>query len=285
MTIELNKSAVTLFESQVKKVYQEDYALKGLVREKSVAGAKEIQFPVMGKGIARQKAIHSDVVSSDVAHDPVKAAMQNWYAADYTDIFEKQQVNFDEVTELADILKGACGRRQDKILIDALNAASGTGTVAANIGTTVGMNYDKFLATMLALDEAGVPEEGRTLLMNHRAYNELLKDDEFINSDYGQMRLDTSSQGAIKSFLSFNIVTINGRVEKDGSLLGLPKSTNDVTLFAFHRDAVGMGFNMDLKAEVNYIPEKLAFLSTVMFSAGAIAIDPTGIVKVTVTQA
>jgi hypothetical protein len=286
MSVTLNLAAVKLFDSQVKKVYQEGYSLKGLVREKSVAGAKSIQFPVMGLGIAKQKAIHTDVVPSDVIHAPVTATMQDWYAADYTDIFQKQQVNFDEVTELADILRMACGRRQDKILIDAMDAAGSPNTVGINVGgTNTDMNYAKFVAAMGTLDDQGVPEDGRTLLMNHRAYRSLLSDDEFINSDYGQMRLDVTSQGNKKPFLGFNIVTIADRAEKDGALTGLPKSTNDVTLFAFHRDAVGMGFNMDITAETNYIPEKLAFLSTVRFSAGAVAIDQKGITKITVRQA
>ena len=287
MSIEINDSAVTLFDSQVKKVYQEGYSLKGLVREKSVAGAKTIQFPVMGKGVARQKAIHADVVPSDVAHTPASVAMQDWYASDYTDIFKNKQINFDEITELADILRDSCGRRMDKILIDALNAASGTGTVGINIGgTSTNMNYAKFVEAMGALDDQGVPQEGRTILMNHNAYRSLLSDDEFINSDYGQMRFDTTSQGNKKPFLGFNIVTIANRTENDGSSTGLPiPSANQRTLFAFHKDAIGMGFNMDIRSEVNYIPEKLAFLSTVMFSANAVAIDSLGIVKITVNQA
>lgn len=287
MSVFINNSAVKLFDSKVHKVYQEGYSLRGLVREKSVNGANQIQFPVMGKGIARQKAIHSDVVPSDVRHDPVTATMQDWYAADYTDIFKNKQINFDEVTELAGILMQACGRRQDKILIDAMVAATGTGTVGNDVGgTDSDMNYDKFIAAMGALDDEGVPEDGRTFLMNHRAYRSLLKDDEFINSDYGQMRLDVTSQGNKKPFLGFNIVTIADRVETDGSTTGLPKDgSNDVTLFAFHRDAIGMGFNHEMSSETNYIPEKLAFLSTVKFSAGAAAIDSTGIVKITARQA
>ncbi len=287
MSIYINQSAVTLFDTQVKKVYQEGYSLKGLVREKSVPGAKTIQFPVMGKAVAKQKAIHTDVVASDVSHAPVTATMQDWYASDYTDIFKNKQVNFDEVTELADILRNACGRRMDKILIDVLNAASGTGTVSNDIGgTDTDMNFEKFIAAMGELDDEGVPEEGRTILMNHRAYRSLLADDEFVNSDYGQMRFDVTSQGNKKPYLGFNIVTIADRVESDGSLTGLPKDgSNDTTLFAFHRDAVGLGLNMDFKSETNYIPEKLAYLSTVCFSAGGIAIDPAGIVKITARQA
>ena len=286
MTIFINESAVTLFESQVHKGYQESYDLKGLVREKNVSGAKTIQFPVMGKGLARQKAIHTDGVPSDVAHAPVTATMQDWYAADYTDIFKNKQTNFDEVTELADILKMACGRRIDNILISALNAATPAGTVGTNVGgTSSDMNYDKVVELMGLLDDKGVPQEGRTLLMNHRSYRSLLKDEEFISSDFGQMRLDVSSKGNVKPFLAFNIVTINDRIETDGTRLGLPKAGNIVTAFAFHRDSVGMGFNMELTSEVNYIAEKLAFLTTCMFAAGAVPIDGDGIAKCSVTQA
>lgn len=287
MSIYINNSAVTLFDTQVKKVYQEGYSLRGLVREKSVANAQTIQFPVMGKAVAKQKAIHSDVIPSDVSHDPVTATMQDWHAAEYTDLFKRKQVNFDEVTELGDILKNACGRRMDKILIDAIVAASGTGTVSNDIGgTDTDMNYEKFVEAMGALDDAGVPEDGRTFVMNHRAYRALLSDDKFINSDYGQMRLDVSSQGNKKPFLAFDIVTIADRVETDGSVVGLPvDGSNDRTLLAFHRDAVGLGINMEIQSEVNYIPNKLAYLSAVMFSCGAVAIDPTGIVKITARQA
>jgi hypothetical protein len=285
MSIFINNSAVKMFDNTVKHVYQEGYKLRGLVREKSVKGANQIQFPVMGQGLARQKAIHADVVPSDVRHDPVTATMQDWYASDYTDIFKNKQINFDEITELSKALMYACGRRQDKILIDALNNATGTGTVSIDVGgTNTNMNYDKFLAAMTALDEAGVDEEGRTLLINHKAYASLLKDDEFINSDYGQRRFDTTGQGNKQPFLRFNIVTIADRLEKDGSSTGLPKTSNTVTAFAFHRDALGLGFNMDMSSETNYIPEKLAFLSTVKFSSGAVAVDPTGIVKISLNQ-
>lgn len=288
MTTKINNSAVTLFDTTVKKVYQEGYSLRGLVREKSILGAQKIQFPVLGKAVARTKAIHADVVPADVSHDPVVATVSDHYAADYTDIFKNKQINFDEVTELATVLKDACGRKADKILIDAMVSASGTATVSNDIGgTDTDMNFDKFIEAMGALDDAGVPADGRTFLMNHRAYRQLLSDEKFTSSDYGQARFTPgSSQGNVVPYLGFNIVTIAPRVEIDGTQNGLPTDgSNDTTLLAFHRDAVGIGFNMDITSEVNYIPEKLAFLSTVMFSAGAVAIDPTGIVKITARQA
>lgn len=286
MSITLQNAATELFDSQVKKNYQEGYSLKGLVREKTVAGANKIYFPKMGNAIARQKQPHEDVRPADVVHSRVSATMEDWYASEYTDIFKNNQVNFDEITELADILKMACGRRLDNILIDAM---SGTSTIAISNdigGTDTDMNFEKVVAAMGSLDDAGVPQEGRVLLMNHRAYRNLLNDDQFINSDYGQMRLDVTSQGNIKPFLAFNIVTINDRVEKDGTALGLPiDGSNDRTCYAFHRDAIGMGFNMEMRSETNYMPGKLSHLSSVMFSAGATVIDSNGVVPILCRQA
>lgn len=207
--------------------------------------------------------------------------------AEYTDIFKKDQINFDEVAELAKILRSALGRKKDHILISALDAATAGTTVGNDVGgTDTDMNYEKFLAAMGALDDADVPEDGRTFLMNHRAYRSLLNDDEFINSDYGQMRFDRSSAGAVKPFLGFNIVTISDRIENDGTRFGLPKDgSNDLTCFAFHRDAVGLGVNKEITSNVTYENKHLAFLSTVAMSAGAIAIDADGIVDITCRQA
>lgn len=278
MSVTLNLATKTLFDTEVKKVYQEGHSLNGLVRQKSIPDAASISFPVMGRGVAYQKAIHADVIPSNVVHAPVTATMQNWHSAEYTDIFLRGQTAFDEVTELAGILRDACGRRLDFILIAAMNAASTT-TIAKTVGGANGMNYAKFLKVMETLDEAGVPADGRTIIMDHAGYRQLLTDDKFISSDYGQMRLDGNSQGNKKPYLGFDIVTINSRTETDGSVIGLPISTNDVTCFGFHRDAVGLGMNMDITSSVDWIAEKQAHLTVVKFSAGAVAIDATGIVK------
>jgi hypothetical protein len=45
-----------------------------------------------------------------------------------------------------------------------------------------------------------------------------------------------------------------------------------------------MGISMNQKTEINYVPEKTSFLVASMFSAGAIAIDDDGIVKVSTTE-
>src|SRR3990172_3967080 len=286
MSLTIDQSFVTLFEKEVKQKYQEGHRLRGLVREKSVPGAKTVQFPVFGKGLAKQKAIHDDVTPNDVVHTNVSVAMQDWYAADYTDIFRNNQISFDERQELVKSLTMAIGRRVDKLLISALAAATSSTIIDEDLGgPDSDMNFDKFLAAMGALDDAGVPDDGkRVLLMNHRSYRALLTDVKFTSSDFGQIErfAGTSQNPNVKPYLGYKIVTIDDRIERDGSRLGLPKDgiTNIVQAMGFHQDALGMGYNMDLKSEINYIPEKLAWLTTVCFSANAVAIDQTGIVRV-----
>ena len=41
-----------------------------------------------------------------------------------------------------------------------------------------------------------------------------------------------------------------------------------------------MAEGMGIKTEINYVPEKTSFLVNSMFSAGAVAIDDEGIVKI-----
>ena len=45
-----------------------------------------------------------------------------------------------------------------------------------------------------------------------------------------------------------------------------------------------MAVVMAQKTEINYVPEKTSFLVNSMFSAGAVAIDPDGIVKITTDE-
>jgi hypothetical protein len=84
-------------------------------------------------------------------------------------------------------------------------------------------------------------------------------------------------QGDINSFLGFTFHTLGDRSEGglaiDGSL--------DRVCFAFHQMAVGYGEGIGMRTEINYIAEKTSWLVNEVFSAGAIAIDDEGIVKIT----
>jgi hypothetical protein len=65
---------------------------------------------------------------------------------------------------------------------------------------------------------------------------------------------------------------------------GLPLATTDRTNYAFAKDALGVGINLE-KVEVNYEPAYGAWRTTGFLSSGAAAIDDSGIVKITSDEA
>jgi hypothetical protein len=102
----------------------------------------------------------------------------------------------------------------------------------------------------------------------------LLSETAVTSSDFNTVK--ALVQGEINTFLGFTFHVLGDRSEggliKDGS--------NDRTCFAFHGDAVGLAEGIAPKTEINYVPEKTSFLIASMFSAGAVAIDDEGIVKI-----
>jgi hypothetical protein len=84
-------------------------------------------------------------------------------------------------------------------------------------------------------------------------------------------------QGEVNTFLGFRFVSLGDRDEGGLAIDG----SSDRIVYAFHKDAVGLGIGMNQQSRVDYIPEKTSFLVASMFSAGAVSIDSDGITKIT----
>ena len=129
MALSISNSFITLFDSEVKQAYQATRSLAGLTREKNNVVGQTISFPKLGKGVATIRTPQSDVTPLSLSYSNVTANMTSYIAAEYSDIFNQTKVNFNDRSELVQAVGGAIGRRMDQITIDALVAASGTGTV------------------------------------------------------------------------------------------------------------------------------------------------------------
>ena len=212
-----------------------------------------------------------------MAYSQITATMSDYIAAEYSDIFQQSKVNFDERQELVQVVGGAIGRRMDQLVIDALNAASSPSTVATSVGGAgTNMNLAKLLAAKKALDAKNVPADNRCMIIHANGLSALLDETELTSSDFATVK--ALSTGEIDTFLGFKFITLGDRDEG-----GLPLPSTR-TCFAFHRDAVGLGISMNQRSEINYVPEKTSFLVSSMFSAGAVAIDDEGIVKISATE-
>ena len=269
---------VTLFDAEVKQAYQAKSVLRGTTRMRSGVAGNTVKFPKIGKGVATPRVPQTDVTPLNVTYSQVTVSMSDYIAAEYSDIFHQSHINFDERRELVEVVSNSIARRQDQLIIDALNAASSPSTVATSVGGAASnMNIDKLRAAAKAMNEKNVPSQGRHLLMHASQLDALLGETETTSSDFASVK--ALVRGEIDTFMGFKFITIGDRDEG-----GLPKPSTR-TCFAWHMDAVGYAESMAQKTEVNYIPEKTSFLVSSMFSAGAVAIDDEGIVAISCTEA
>ena len=277
MAVAISNAFVQMFDAEVKQAYQGARSLAGVIRERTNVEGNQVKFPKIGKGTATIRVPQTDVTPLNVSYSQVTATMSDYIAAEYSDIFNQQKVNFDERRELVQVVAGAIGRRMDQLVIDALNAASAPSTVATTVGGAgTNMNLAKLLAAKKALDTKNVPAEGRCMVIHANGLAALLDETELTSSDFATVK--ALSTGEIDTFLGFKFITLGDRDEG-----GLPLPSTR-TCFAFHRDAIGMGIGMGQRSEINYVPEKTSFLVSSMFSAGAVAIDDEGIVKISATE-
>ena len=277
MAVGISNAFVQLFDAEVKQAYQAARALAGVTRERNNVEGNQVKFPKIGKGTATVRVPQTDVTPLNVTYSQVTATMSDYIAAEYSDIFNQQKVNFDERRELVQVVGNAIGRRMDQLVIDALNSASSPSTVGTDIGGTgSNMNLAKLLAAKKALDTNNVPSEGRCMIIHANGLAALLDETELTSSDFATVK--ALATGDIDTFLGFKFITLGDRDEG-----GLPLPSTR-TCFAFHRDAVGLGIGMGQRSEINYVPEKTSFLVSSMFSAGAVAIDDEGIVKISATE-
>lgn len=275
MAVSISNAFVTLFDSEVKQAYQGQRALAGLTRERTVEGST-VKFPKIGKGTATIRVPQTDVTPMSVTYSQVTATMEDYIAAEYSDIFNQAKVNFQDRAELVQVVSGAIGRRMDQVVIDALVAASSTNTVANSVGgSNTNLNVAKLRATKKAMDAKNVPAEGRCIIAHANNMDSLLAETSVTSADFNTVK--ALVQGEVNTFLGFRFVSLGDRDEGGLAIDG----SSDRIVYAFHKDAVGLGIGMNQQSRVDYIPEKTSFLVASMFSAGAVSIDSDGITKIT----
>jgi hypothetical protein len=276
MSISLSNAFVTLFDAEVKQAYQGQAKLVPAVRQRRGVEGSVVKFPKVGKGVATIRVPQSDVTPLNVGFSSVTLTLSDYNAAEYSDIFSQAKVNFDERQELVQVVAGAMGRRQDQMILDALTASSTSLTVANSIGgSNTNMNITKLREAKRLLDKGNVPPDGRHIIIHANGLANLLSETSVTSSDFNSVK--ALVQGELNTYLGFTFHVLGDRSEGglaiDGSL--------DRSCFAFHKDAVGYGEGIAMRTEINYIAEKTYWLVNEVFSAGAVAIDDEGIVKIT----
>jgi Tfp pilus assembly protein PilV len=271
MSKNLSAVAVIEFDSMVKHAYQGMGLLKSAVTVRNNVVGDTYKFRRMGKGLANQKSTSDLVTPMDVGHEFKVATLSNWNAPEYTDIFDAAEVNFDEKQELANTIAGALGRRSDQLVIDAMDASTPLTTAIPEGGTNLTMA--KVIAAQVALRDQGVPSSELFAVIEANGLGGLLNDEKATSGDYQSIKALVS--GEINTLCGFQFIVLESRTEG-----GLTVASNIVDSWFFQRPAVGLAIGIDMKTEINWIPERTAWLTNGMLKAGSVVRDEGGLVKV-----
>lgn len=280
MSKTLNVAAITSFDAEVKHAYQEGGSnLRERVRVKNNVVGSTHRFPKLSAGLATRRVPTSDVIPMNLQHTNTSVTLEDWNAAEFTDVFDEEKTNINERAELATAIAKAIRRREDQMILDALEATATTLTIAASVGGAgTDLNVTKLRRVNRLLGDVGAGDEEVTYAGSHQGKEALLGETQVTSADYNSVRALVS--GEVNSFLGIVFRWIATRAEG-----GLDKTVNDRTSFAWVKSAVGHAIGKDQRMEVNYIPMKTAWLANMLFSAGATEIDPQGVVELTTTEA
>lgn len=272
MSIFLPNVYVKEFDNDVHQVFQsKGFQFKPFIRMKNNVVGSTVQFPVMGKGLATQKAIQDDVTPMDVNYDPVTCTLEQWVAPEYTDIFSQASINWDDRMELVECTGMAIGRRCDQIVIDALDA-SGTANNIPDGGT--GFTFAKFREAFAMLRKNAATQDICCAISADQE-KQLLNEERLTNTFFIQRKPLASNGFEMMTIMGVTFIVIPDNLEG-----GLPLTGNVRTAFMFAKQSTGMGVAIDHRTEINYIAQKTSWLVNGIYYAGAVAIDPTGIVEI-----
>ena len=275
MSKTLSSVAVTEFDSMVKQAYQGMGILKGSVTMRNNVTADTYKFRKMGKGLANQKSTSDLVTPMDVSNSLATATLANWNAPEYTDIFDQAEVNFDEKSELAQVIAGALGRRCDQIIIDALDAS--TPDAADIVAGGTNLTVAKLISAKVSLKDQGVGDADLYFAATALGLGGLLNDEKVTSEDYASVKALVN--GSINSFMGFTFNFLETRSEG-----GLTVAANVVDSYAYQKASLGLAQGFENKTSIDWVPERTAWLSNGMLKAGAVVRDTGGLVKVQYDQ-
>ena len=281
MSKTLATSAVIDFDANVHHVYQGMALLDGSCRSRENVVGESIKFPVMGKGIARKRtAPQVKLELMNAAHSRVTCTLEDYNASDMTDIWDQAEVNFDEKNELAQVIAGGIGRREDQVRIDALKAAVVAGTVtnsvaATGFGATNNMNLERTIEASRLLNVAEVPQTGRHMLIHSNGLAAMLKITAVTSADYATFR--ALMTGEINTYLGFSWHIMGDRAGEGG----LAVAASIRQCWAWHFNAIGFARGkLDRTMDISWLGDYGAWITSKFIKIGAVVIDGTGCVQI-----
>jgi len=270
--IALNAVAQTEFDWMVKAEYQsEGMLLNTCVQRRNDVVGSSYQFRKVGQVIAQPHVYGQYGNTQDPGYVPETAILVPYSVKVEHDIMQDQLVDFDINSTNAKVVGYALGRRSDQIIINAWNSTTTTPLPANGTNFT----YDKCRAIVQWFNEKAIPLRERFMIINGSALAELMDDIHFVNKLYTLN--DFLDIGKAQAFIGFGLIVIPDMIEG-----GLPYNvgTSTATCFAVHSQAAGFAVGVNFQTRTTYENLITSWLTTALFSGGAVVVDHLGVLPV-----
>jgi hypothetical protein len=281
MSLNLSTIEIEQFLSDAHADFQsEGFLLENTIRTKTGTKGSIVHFPVFGEGMANQKAPQDDVTPMNISNRDVTVTLEDWYASEYADRSFKDKIAVNAVQEYSKMAAWAIGRRTDQIIIDTVEAltysatpSTTQGALVANGGAT-GFTYDKLREAHKFMRKRSANMGKRTLVIDADAEEDLLNENELINSDFVNKKALESD-----GLNGMTLLGINFLVMPDMNEGGLTSGQ----AYMFNEMAVGYASNERLGGDISWENVKTSFLINMWMEAGCSVIDPRGLVQIDYT--
>ncbi len=286
MSNQLSNASSKEFDTMVKQSYQ---ARGGKIRptiiQRTGVIGSSYNFRLMKKGMAQEKRDSSALLSvMNIGHELVSVNLRNYVAAEYTDIFDQAEVNFDEKNALAESVAMAIKRREDQMIIDSFFSANlpRDQYIGNNVsGKINNLTVEAVLKAGEMLDEAHAYGQ-KYMLITPSMRSSLLRDAKTTQNFYVDVKALITGQ--IDVFAGFKFIIVES-TRSEGGLPRVSTAQNgakigDSLAFAYVEKAAGIAIGIDLRTEVTYVPNRTSWLTSSLFRAGAAVIDNAGLVKI-----
>ena len=278
---------LTQFDTRVRNEYQFEGALQYGMFYTRMGHAETFKFNKQGIVYTHEHISNSPLILGTVDKSVVDVKVKFYDVSVTVDPVEQKQINYSEEQYLINSAKKAMARRRDAVILDAITATETTNIIPKDVsGVNAGLTLEALQETAAIMDDASVPEQGRTILVNPRQLHNLMKNIKVTSADYNSVKALVNGQ--IDSFYGFKFIKIPKFQVAQGIQAGIPVNSQQDETFAYAFVASGdeacpvaVAVNTDINFQTDKIPH-MGFSTLIygLLGLGAKIIDEKGMVKI-----
>jgi len=253
----------------------EGYLTQGLTSPPTSQIGQTVTWKLAGKGEATQMAPGiEERPALNADRLTVTATMQDWEANEWVNGIDLKKMTEPEIQVAQKTVGMALGRRRDKLLIAALDAATPGGTIGTGAAAIDPTQMIDAQAQILGQGIAGTPE--LICLLPYRLLGQMMLYREFASSEWVGSDLPLMKRIGARSWNGIHYVPL------PDDYFAVP-AANQAYGYVYMKEAVGFATPTDWKGQireltrVDYVPTKKANFIASTMSACAVVLQTPGL--------